>query len=136
MHGECLHQLEHDAAAQTLQDAQTDERFGVPRAGTQDRSDDEQAQAEAPESLAAEPRVGPGDLGGMATASARRWPVLAQWIVEMASWSCTVSVWRPIATLLVSRIAVIPPTISGGSSFVMDCAATGTSARTGLVRFP
>lgn len=72
MHGECLHQRDHDAAAQTLQDTETDEPFGVPRAGTQDRSDDEQAQAEEPESLAAEPRLGPGDLGGMATASARR----------------------------------------------------------------
>lgn len=62
--------------------------------------------------------------------------MLAQWIVEMAAWSCTVSLWRPMATLVVSRIAVIPPTISAGSSFVMDCAAAGASARTGLVRFP
>ena len=47
--------------------------------------------------------------------------MLTHWIVETGTPSSTVSVCSPIATIVVSRIAVIPPTISAASNLPVDC---------------
>ncbi len=64
-----------------------------------------------PHRLSAQPVI------GIATAIASRYPVVTHWIVPSVECSVTVSVCSARVTIVESRIAAIPPTISAKVAF-------------------
>jgi hypothetical protein len=63
---------------------------------------------------------------GIVTAMATRKPVVTHWIRPVAEGSSTSSVWTASVTIVESRIAAIPPTISA-SSALLTCGDTVSS---------
>nr|WP_300148373.1 hypothetical protein [Propionicimonas sp.] len=63
LHRQGLHQRKHDPAPDTLEDAEGDQGLGVPRARAQRGTEDEQAEREQPQPLAAEPVLRPAHEG-------------------------------------------------------------------------